>query len=44
MDDIDYESLPTSSLAVNMAAGALAGITEHVVIYPFDAIKVVLIK
>ncbi|KAI8915868.1 mitochondrial carrier domain-containing protein [Gorgonomyces haynaldii] len=38
-EEFDYESLPTNSVAVNMAAGALAGITEHVVTYPFDSIK-----
>jgi hypothetical protein len=36
----DYEAIPNSSMAVNMMAGSLAGITEHVVMYPFDAIKV----
>ena len=39
-DEVDYESLPTSSLTVNLMAGALAGITEHSVMYPMDAIKV----
>lgn len=39
MDDDGYESIPNSSVAVNLAAGALAGITEHVVTYPFDALK-----
>ncbi|TPX34865.1 hypothetical protein SmJEL517_g02630 [Synchytrium microbalum] len=38
-DEIDYEALPTSSLAVNLMAGALAGITEHSVMYPMDSIK-----
>ncbi|TPX53306.1 hypothetical protein SeMB42_g00861 [Synchytrium endobioticum] len=38
-DEVDYESLPTSSLAVNLMAGAIAGITEHSVMYPMDAIK-----
>lgn len=39
-EDLDYDALPNSTVAVNMFAGALAGITEHVVMYPFDAIKV----
>ncbi|OAJ36469.1 hypothetical protein, variant [Batrachochytrium dendrobatidis JEL423] len=38
-DDFDYESLPDSSMAINLLAGAFAGITEHVVTYPMDAIK-----
>ncbi|KAJ3397414.1 Fe(2+) transporter, partial [Chytridiales sp. JEL 0842] len=37
--DVDYESLPNSSVYANLMAGALAGITEHTVMYPFDAIK-----
>ena len=36
----DYESLPHSTVATNLMAGALAGITEHTVMYPFDSIKV----
>ncbi len=40
MSEDDYESLPTSSVYVNMFAGALAGITEHVALYPVDSIKV----
>lgn len=39
-EDIDYESIPNSSLATNLVAGALAGITEHSVMYPIDSIKV----
>ncbi|APA13438.1 hypothetical protein sscle_11g082080 [Sclerotinia sclerotiorum 1980 UF-70] len=36
----DYESLPPNfSLIQNMAAGAFAGIAEHTVMYPIDAIK-----
>lgn len=35
----DYESLPNSSMSVNMMAGALAGITEHCIMYPVDSIK-----
>jgi hypothetical protein len=38
-EDDDYESLPNSSFAVNMVAGALAGITEHTVTYPLDVLK-----
>lgn len=39
-EDYDYEALPPNfSLAQNMAAGAFAGIAEHTVMYPIDAIK-----
>jgi len=39
-EDIDYESLPSNAgLAVNMLAGALAGISEHAVMFPIDSIK-----
>ncbi|KAF4512133.1 hypothetical protein G6O67_001312 [Ophiocordyceps sinensis] len=39
-EDYDYESLPPNfSLLQNMAAGAFAGIAEHTVMYPIDAIK-----
>ncbi|KAI9092446.1 mitochondrial carrier [Phlyctochytrium arcticum] len=38
-DDIDYEALPTSSMAANMVAGALAGISEHTIMYPLDSVK-----
>ncbi|KAH7918717.1 mitochondrial carrier [Leucogyrophana mollusca] len=39
-DEVDYEALPSNAgLAVNMAAGALAGITEHAVMFPIDSIK-----
>lgn len=38
----DYEGLaPGTSLGANLAAGAFAGIMEHTVMYPVDAIKVV---
>ncbi|VDC06510.1 unnamed protein product [Peniophora sp. CBMAI 1063] len=38
--EIDYEGLsPNAGLGVNMAAGALAGITEHCVMFPVDSIK-----
>jgi hypothetical protein len=37
----DYESLPeTMHPAIHMAAGALAGIGEHCVMYPIDVVKV----
>ncbi|KAH9846035.1 mitochondrial carrier [Lenzites betulinus] len=40
IEDIEYEGLsPNAGLAVNMAAGALAGITEHAVMFPVDSIK-----
>lgn len=34
-----YETLPTSSVAVHMTAGAFAGIMEHCVMYPLDSVK-----
>eukprot|EP00842_Homolaphlyctis_polyrhiza_P005538 jgi/Hompol1/5986/HPOL_000151-RA len=37
--DFDYESLPGATLPVSLMAGAFAGITEHIVTYPFDNIK-----
>ncbi|KAL4073019.1 hypothetical protein V8B97DRAFT_1956344 [Scleroderma yunnanense] len=40
-DEVDYEALPSNAgLGVNMMAGALAGITEHAVMFPIDSIKV----
>jgi hypothetical protein len=40
----DYESLPESMHpAIHMAAGALAGIGEHCIMYPVDVVKVDLI-
>jgi len=39
-EEVDYEALPSNAgLAVNMFAGALAGITEHAVMFPIDSIK-----
>jgi len=39
-DEIEYEGLSSDAgLAVNMFAGALAGITEHAVMFPVDSIK-----
>lgn len=38
--DIDYESMPeTSSIYYQLIAGAFAGIMEHSVMFPIDAIK-----
>ncbi|PUU81540.1 mitochondrial carrier domain-containing protein [Tuber borchii] len=37
--DVDYESLGGGSLTSNLVAGAFAGVMEHVVMYPVDAIK-----
>jgi hypothetical protein len=39
-EEVDYESLPTTSVKVQLLAGAIAGIAEHTIIYPIDAIKV----
>lgn len=39
-EEFDYESLPTTSVKVQLLAGALAGIAEHTIVYPIDAIKV----
>lgn len=39
-EEIEYEGLdPNAGLSVNMMAGALAGITEHAVMFPVDSIK-----
>lgn len=38
-----YETLPTSSVAVHMTAGAFAGIMEHCVMYPLDSVKVIVL-
>ena len=39
-EEVEYEGLQNASLGINMLAGALAGISEHVVMYPVDSIKV----
>jgi Mitochondrial carrier protein len=39
-EEVDYEALPTTSLKVQLLAGAIAGIAEHTIVYPIDAIKV----
>uniref|UniRef100_T1PDS6 Mitochondrial carrier protein n=1 Tax=Musca domestica TaxID=7370 RepID=T1PDS6_MUSDO len=39
MNPDDYESLPTTSVAINMTAGAIAGVLEHIVMYPMDSVK-----
>jgi len=39
-EEVDYEALPPNAgTMVNMLAGALAGISEHAVMYPVDSIK-----
>ncbi|ORY43455.1 putative MRS4-protein of the mitochondrial carrier family, partial [Rhizoclosmatium globosum] len=38
-DEFDYESIPAAPMHVNMACGALAGITEHALMHPMDAVK-----
>ena len=40
LEVIDYESLPTTSAAVQMAGGAVAGVMEHCIVYPLDSVKV----
>lgn len=40
IEEIDYEGLDHESMAINMLAGAMAGISEHAVMYPVDSIKV----
>lgn len=35
----DYEHLPSTSVATNMTAGAIAGILEHCIMYPLDSVK-----
>lgn len=44
MDIDEYESLPTTSVGVNMTAGASAGIMEHCIMYPVDSVKVMCIQ
>jgi len=40
VEEIDYEALPTGTgYGINMLAGALAGISEHAVMFPVDSIK-----
>lgn len=40
----DYEQLPTTNIATNMTAGAIAGVMEHCVMYPLDSVKVCIFK
>lgn len=40
MEELEYEELPKyTPLPISMAAGAIAGIMEHTIMYPVDAIK-----
>lgn len=41
MDFDDYEKLPNGNVGVHMSAGALAGIFEHIVMFPVDSVKVI---
>lgn len=43
MDFDDYESLPAGNVGIHMSAGALAGVFEHIVMYPVDSVKVKII-
>lgn len=40
IEEIEYEGLDHQGIAINMLAGAMAGISEHAVMYPVDSIKV----
>lgn len=40
MDFEDYEKLETNNVGIHLSAGALAGIFEHIVMYPVDSVKV----
>ncbi len=40
MEEVDYESLPTSRLSTHLLAGGLAGMMEHCCMYPVDCVKV----
>ncbi|KHJ85961.1 putative methyltransferase [Oesophagostomum dentatum] len=39
MGEEEYETLPTHSIGVHLAAGALAGAVEHCAMFPFDSVK-----
>src|SRR5438046_1251755 len=39
-NEVDYEYLHSTSIKAQLLAGGLAGIAEHSVLYPIDAIKV----
>jgi len=39
VEEVEYEGLEGQTLGVNMLAGALAGISEHAVMFPVDSIK-----
>jgi len=39
MEFDDYESLPSGKMSVHMCAGAVAGVMEHIVMFPVDSIK-----
>ncbi len=40
MEEVDYESLPTTRLSAHLLAGAAAGVMEHCSMYPVDCVKV----
>ena len=35
----EYETLPTQKTWVHLAAGSVAGLAEHCVMFPFDVVK-----
>lgn len=39
MDYDEYETLPTNNFRDHMSAGAVAGVMEHCLMYPFDSVK-----
>lgn len=39
MEEVDYESLPTTRLSAHLLAGAAAGVMEHCSMYPVDCVK-----
>lgn len=40
MSDSEYEDIETDNVWVHLAAGSMAGVGEHWVMYPIDLVKV----